>query len=84
MGVQLRGPTRALLEKNYNTILPFKHGFRPGYSCTNQQLNVCEDYSTYMELHSDFDCIYLDFDRVSRYKLINKISNIDIQGNLLL
>ena len=41
-----------------------------------------------MELHSDFDCIYLDFakafDRVSHHKLINKISNIGIQGNLLL
>ena len=44
--------------------------------------------STYMELHYDFDCIYLDFakafDRVSHHKLIHKISNLCIQGNLLL
>ena len=49
---------------------------------------VSEDFSTYMELHSDFDCIYLDFtkafDRVSHHKLIKKISNIGIQGNILL
>ena len=42
--------------------------------------NECQDFSTYMELRSDFDCIYLDFakafDRVSHHKLINKISNI--------
>ena len=42
----------------------------------------------YMELHCDFDCIYLDFakafDRVSHQKLIYKISDIGIQGNLLL
>ena len=41
-----------------------------------------------MELHSDFDCIHLcfakAFDRVSHHKLINKIYNISIQGNLLL
>ena len=44
--------------------------------------------STYMELHCDFDCIYLDFskafDRVSHQQLIYKISDIGIQGNLLL
>ena len=41
-----------------------------------------------MELHCDFDCIYLDFakvfDRVSHQKFIYKISDIGIQGNLLL
>ena len=60
----------------HNKITPFQHGFRPGYSCATQLLMVREDFfSTYMELHSDFDCIYLDFakafDRVSHQKLIN-------------
>ena len=49
---------------------------------------VSEDFSTYMVLHYDFDCLYLDlakaFDRVSHHKLIKKNYNIDIQGNLLL
>ena len=72
----------------HNTITPFQHGFRPGYSCATQLLMVSEEFSTYMELHSDFDCIYLDFtkafDRASHHTLINKIPNIGIQGNLLL
>ena len=75
------------LESN-NTIVSHQYGFRPGYFCATQLLNVCEDFSTYMELHCDFDCIYLDFskafDRVSHQKLIYKISDIGIQGNLLL
>ena len=41
-----------------------------------------------MELHCNFDYFILDlskaFDRVSHQKLIYKISDIDIQGNLLL
>ena len=45
----------------HNKITPFQHGFSTGYSCATQQLNVSEDFSTYMELHYDFDCIYLDF-----------------------
>ena len=43
-------------------------------------MNVCEGVSTYMEMHCDFDCIYLDFskafDRVSHEKLIYQISDI--------
>ena len=62
--------------ERHNKITPFQHGFRPGYSLgqDTQLLMVSEDFSTYMELHSDFDCIYLDFtkafDRVSHHKLI--------------
>ena len=41
-----------------------------------------------MVLHCDFDCIYLDFakalDKISHQKLIYKISDIGIQGNILL
>ena len=48
------------IERN-NKIVSNQYGFRPGYSCATQLLNVCEDFSTYMELHCDFDCIYLDF-----------------------
>ena len=48
------------LESN-NKIVSHQYGFRPGYSCAMQLLNVCEDFSTYMELHCDCDCIYLNF-----------------------
>ena len=47
--------------ETHSKITLFQHGFRPGYSCSTQLLMVSEDISTYMELHSDFDCIYLDF-----------------------
>ena len=40
-----------------NKIISQQYGFRPEYSCATQLLNVCEDFSTYMELHCDFDCI---------------------------
>ena len=74
--------------ETHNKITPFQHGFRPGYSCATQLLNVSEYFSTHIELHSDFDCIYLDFarafDRVSHLKLINTISSIGIQGNIIL
>ena len=54
-----------------------------------QRMNrFCHIQHTYMELHCDFFCIYFDlpkaFDRVSHQELIYKISNIGIQGNLLL
>ena len=75
------------LESN-NKIVSHQYGFRQGYSCPTQLLNVCEDFSTYMELHCDFDCIYLNFakafDRVSHQTLIYTISVIGIQGNFLL
>ena len=48
------------LESN-NKIVSRQYGFRPGYSCATQLLNVCEDFSTHMELNCDFECIYLDF-----------------------
>ena len=84
----LESPLRDVLLKyleSNNKIVSHQYGFRPGYSCATQLLNVCEDFSTYMELHCDFDYIYLDFDkafdRVSHQKLIYKISDIGIQGN---
>ena len=56
----LRDVLLKYLESN-NNIVSDQYGFRPGYSCATQLLNICEDFSTYIELHCDFDCIYLDF-----------------------
>ena len=70
----LRDVLLKYLESN-NKIVSHQYGFRPGYSCATQLLTVCEDFSTYMELHCDFDCIYLDFskafDRVSHQNFQN-------------
>ena len=75
------------LESN-NKIVSHQYGFRPGYSCATQLLKVCEDCSTYMALHCDFDWIYLDFvkafDIVSHQQFIYKIADIGIPENLLL
>ena len=56
----LRDVLLKYLESN-NKIVPNQYGFWPGYSCATPLLKVCEDFSTYMEMHFDFDCIYMDF-----------------------
>ena len=33
--------------ETHNQITPFQHGFRPGYSCATQLLNVSEDFYIY-------------------------------------
>ena len=74
------------LESN-NKIVSNQYGFRPGYSCCSQLLNVMEDFTDFMDSSLDFDCIYLDFakafDRVSHTKLIFKLSQIGINGCIL-
>ena len=72
-----------ILETN-NKIISYQYGFFGQDTLVPLNcLNVCEDVSTYMELHCDFDCIYLEFpkafDRVPHQKLIYKISDIGIQ-----
>ena len=62
----LRDVLLKYLESN-NKIVSRQYGFRPGYSCATQLWNVWEDFSTYMELHCDFDCIYLDFSKAFEY-----------------
>jgi hypothetical protein len=82
----IRDAVLVYLEKN-SKIVANQYGFRPGYSCSTQLLEVMEDFTSFMDLSSDFDCIYLDFakafDRVSHVKLISKLHDIGIQGNLL-
>ena len=82
----LRDVLLKYLESN-NKIVSNQYGFRPGYSCCSQLLNVMEDFSDFMDSSLDFDCIYLDFakafDRVSHTKLIFKLSQIGINGCIL-
>ena len=74
------------LETN-NKISVHQYGFRPGFSCSTQLLEVIEDFTSFTDIALDFDCIYLDFakafDRVSHRKLIRKLFNIGIKGNIL-
>ena len=46
-----------------------------------------EDFTNFYEMEIPFDCIYLDFakafDRVSHQRLLTKLYNIGIRGNLM-
>ncbi len=75
------------LESNH-IITSVQHGFRPGHSCLTQLLELMEDFSNYFDSSDPFDCIYLDFakafDRVPHIRLLTKIYNCGIRGNLFL
>ena len=51
-----------------NLFTAYQHGFRPGYSCVTQLINVMEDWTHAIECGKSVDVIYLDyskaFDRV--------------------
>ena len=51
----LRDVLLKYLESN-NKIVSNQYGFRPGYSCCSQLLNVMEDFSDFMDSSLDFDC----------------------------
>ena len=69
----LRDVLLKYLESN-NNIISHQYRFQPGYTCATQLLNVCEDFSTYMELHCDFNCIYLDFSNAFDKSITTKIN----------
>ena len=56
-------------------------------SCTTQLLELMEDYTNFYEMEITFDCIYLDvakaFETVSHQRLLRKLYNIRIKGNLI-
>ena len=82
----IRDAILGYLESN-NKISIHQYGFRPGFSCSTQLLEVMEDFTSFLDLSLDFDCIYLDFakafDRVSHSKLVSKIESIGITGDIL-
>ena len=73
--------------KSHALITHHQYGFRTGHSCTTQLLELMEDFTNLYEMEIPFDCIYLDFakafDRVSHQRLLTKLYNIDIRGNLM-
>ena len=40
-----------------------QHGFRPGYSCTSQLINIVEHLAKDMDLQKQIDMIFLDFSK---------------------
>ena len=63
-----------------------QHGFRSGHSCATQLLEIMEDFTTYYDMSIPYDCIYLDFakafDRVPHNRLLTKVYNCGICGNI--
>ncbi|MCU7800493.1 MAG: reverse transcriptase family protein [gamma proteobacterium symbiont of Lucinoma myriamae] len=66
---------------------PHQFGFRSGYSCQTQLLQVFEEWSEALDNHECVDIIYLDFrkafDTVPHMRLIKKLEAYGIRGNLL-
>jgi len=73
------------LERN-SLLSPHQHGFRSGHSCCTQLLEIMEDFTSYYDECLPYDCIYLDFskafDRVPHDRLLSKVFNIGIRGQL--
>ena len=68
-------------------ITHHQQGFRTGHSCTTHLLELMDDFTIFYEMEIPFDCIYFDFakafDRVSHQRLLTKLYNIGIRGNLM-
>ena len=64
-----------------------QHGFVPGRDCITQLLLCLEDWTSMTESGEAFDVIYTDFakafDSVARERLLRKLDNIGIKGDLL-
>ena len=82
----VRDNIMSFLESN-NLIINNQHGFRVGHYCTIQLLGLLEYFTDYFELGIPYDCIYLDFakafDRVPHQRLLTKLNNLGLQGELL-
>ena len=54
-----------------------QHGFRKGYSCVTQLIEVLEQWTEELDKHNCIDTIYLDFqkafDTVPHQRLLNKL-----------
>ena len=70
-----------------NVLCENQHGFIPKRNCMTQLLLCMEDWSKMIENNESFDIIYTDFskafDSVAHERLLVKLQNVGITGNLL-
>ena len=63
--------------ENNDIINSVQHGFRPGYSCTSQLINIVEYLAKDMDSQKQIDMIFLDFskafDTVPHQRLLTKL-----------
>lgn len=73
------------LEK-YNIFTHLQHGFRSGHSCETQLINTMHDIMKSYDKKEQIDLVILDFskafDTVPHRKLLHKLSNYGIRGNI--
>ncbi|MES9881006.1 MAG: reverse transcriptase domain-containing protein, partial [Sedimenticola sp.] len=74
------------MERN-NFFTKCQHGFRSGFSCTTQLLEVMEDWVDALNSNEDIDVIFLDFarafDKISHKLLLLKLHGYGVRGNVL-
>ena len=71
----------------HNLLTNDQHGFVPGRDCITQLLLCLEEWTNMIENGVAFDVIYTDFaktfDSVTHERLLLKLENIGIKGDLL-
>ena len=72
--------------ENNDIINPVQHGFRPGYSCTSQPINIVEHLAKDMDSKKQIDIIFLDFskpfDTVPHQCLLTKLQYYGINNKI--
>ena len=74
------------MESN-NLFTKHQHGFKKGYSCVTQLIEVCKKWTDELDNKNNIDIIYLDFqkafDTVQHQRLLKKLKGYGIQGKVL-
>ena len=64
-----------------------QHGFRKGYSCVTQLIDVYEKWTEELDNRNSVDIIYLDFqmafDTVPLQRLITNLKSYGIHGDII-
>ena len=74
------------MEEN-NPFTKHQHGFRKGYSCLTQLIDVCDKWIEELDNKNCIDIVYLDFqkafDSFPHQRLLTKLRGYGFQGKLL-
>ena len=74
------------MEEN-NLFTKHQHGFRKGYSCVTQLIDVCDKWSEELDNKNCIDILYLDFqkafDSVPHQRLLTKLKGYGFKRKLL-
>ena len=75
------------MEEN-NLFNKHQLGFRKGYLCLTQLIDVCDKWTEVLDNKNCIDIVYLDFqkafDSVPHQRLLTKLKGYGIQGKLLI